>query len=80
MSGDTYLVYPYNRSSIRFERLIDGIEVAEKVRQLKKDGVDIPEVEAVLEKMRSMNAHDPSLPWQEVVAEAEAALAEASRK
>ena len=80
MSGDTYLVYPYNRSSIRFERLIDGIEVAEKVRQLKKDGVDIPEVEAVLEKMRSMNDHDPSLPWQEVVAEAEAALAEASRK
>lgn len=80
MSGDTYLVYPYNRSSIRFERLIDGIEVAEKVRQLRKDGADISAVEAVLEKMRSMNAHDPSLPWQEVVAEAEAALAEASRK
>lgn len=79
MSGDTYLVYPYNRSSIRFERLIDGIEVAEKVRQLRKEGVDVKTLEAVLEKIRSMNAHDPSLPWQEVMAEAEAALAEVSR-
>ena len=80
MSGDTFLVYPYDRSSIRFERLIDGIEVAEKVRQLRKEGVDLSPLESVLEKMRSMDAHDPSLPWQEVVAEAESALAQVSRR
>lgn len=33
-SGDTYLVYPGNRSSIRFQRLIDGIQTFEKQKQL----------------------------------------------
>ena len=80
MSGDTYFVYPYNRSSIRFERLIDGIENAEKIRQLRREGVQMPEVDAVLEKIRSTNAHDPKLPWQEIIAESRAALEAASRK
>ena len=31
-AGDTYLVYPGARSSIRFERLIEGIQDAEKIR------------------------------------------------
>lgn len=33
-SGDTFLVYPGNRNSIRFERLRDGIEEFEKVKYL----------------------------------------------
>ena len=33
-SGDTYIVYPGNRTSIRFERFRDGIEEFEKVKSL----------------------------------------------
>ena len=36
-AGDTYIVYPDNRSSIRFETLRDGIEDAEKIRILRAD-------------------------------------------
>ena len=31
-SGDTFVVYPEGRSSIRFERLIQGIQEYEKIR------------------------------------------------
>ena len=79
MAGDTYLVYPYNRSSIRFERLIDGIETAEKVRALRRAGVDTSAVEAVLEKIRTQNASDPTLPWMDITVEARKALHEVSR-
>lgn len=34
--GDCYLVYPEGRSSIRMERLIDGIQAYEKIRILKE--------------------------------------------
>jgi hypothetical protein len=34
-AGDTYLVYPDARSSIRFERLVEGIQDAEKIRILR---------------------------------------------
>ncbi len=35
--GDTYLVYPGNRSSVRFERLIEGIQAHEKISILRKE-------------------------------------------
>lgn len=35
-AGDTYIVYPENRSSIRFERLREGIQDAEKIRILRE--------------------------------------------
>lgn len=35
-AGDTYLIYPNARSSIRFERLLEGIQDAEKIRLLKE--------------------------------------------
>lgn len=34
--GDTYLVYPGARSSIRFERLIEGIQAHEKITLLRR--------------------------------------------
>lgn len=34
-AGDTYLVYPGNRTSIRFEHLIEGIQEYEKLKALK---------------------------------------------
>lgn len=37
VAGDTYMVYPGNRSSIRMERLIEGIQAFEKIRILRED-------------------------------------------
>ncbi len=36
-AGDTYIVYPENRSSIRFEKLREGIQDAEKIRILREE-------------------------------------------
>lgn len=36
-AGDTYIVYPDNRSSIRFETLREGIQDAEKIRILREN-------------------------------------------
>jgi hypothetical protein len=69
-SGDTFLVYPAARSSVRFERLRDGIEVAEKVRLLRQEGVEMADVEAALEKILSTNAHDHNQRWRDIIAEA----------
>ena len=38
-AGDTYLIYPEGRTSIRFERLCEGITAYEKVRALKEEFV-----------------------------------------
>lgn len=36
-AGDTYCIYPGPRSSIRFERLIEGLQICEKIVQLRKE-------------------------------------------
>ncbi len=36
-SGDTYCYYPGNRSSVRFERMIEGIHQYEKIQILKEE-------------------------------------------
>lgn len=36
-AGDTYFVYPGPRSSIRFERLLEGVQDFEKIRILKEE-------------------------------------------
>lgn len=36
-AGDTYSIYPGPRSSIRFERLVEGLQCAEKITQLRKE-------------------------------------------
>ncbi len=41
-AGDTYQVYPDARSSIRFERLIEGIQDVEKIRILRKKYANNP--------------------------------------
>lgn len=41
-SGDCFLVYPGDRSSIRFERLRDGIESFEKIRLLREHAAKSP--------------------------------------
>lgn len=36
-AGDTYLIYPEGRTSIRFERLVEGIQAYEKIRLLRTE-------------------------------------------
>lgn len=37
--GDTYVVYPGARSSVRHERFIEGVQIAEKIRLLREEYV-----------------------------------------
>lgn len=74
ISGDTYLVYPGNRSTIRFERLRDGIEAAEKVRALRKLGVDTSATEEILNQIRSLDINDSTLPWRQIMQSAQKTL------
>ncbi|MFA7584269.1 MAG: DUF4091 domain-containing protein, partial [Proteiniphilum sp.] len=70
-AGDTYMVYPDARSSIRFERLVEGIQDAEKIRILRKQYTDInsPESLAKLQKLEEAIAFfdtlEPASDWQE---------------
>jgi hypothetical protein len=83
-SGDTYQMYPYARPSMRFERLVDGVEAFEKVRIMRMQHAGNPEVlaplEAHLDKMASLKLSDPTLPWHEMMQEAVRLLDELSRK
>lgn len=53
-SGDTYLYYPGNRSSIRFERLIEGIQQYEKIQILKQEYHSDPAKLATLHQLLSL--------------------------
>ena len=53
-AGDTYIVYPDARSSIRFERLREGIQDAEKIKILKEELQNDPSPEAK-EKLDLLN-------------------------
>jgi hypothetical protein len=50
-AGDTYIVYPDNRSSIRFETLREGIQDAEKIRVLREQFTKNNDVE----KLNALN-------------------------
>ena len=50
-SGDCFLVYPGNRSSVRFEKLRDGIENYEKINQLRARAAESPAAAQAIEQM-----------------------------
>lgn len=54
-SGDCFMVYPGNLSSIRFERLRDGFEDYEKIRLLRERAARIDSLE-VQEALNELNA------------------------
>ncbi len=54
-AGDTYIVYPGAMSSIRFERLLEGIQDAEKIRILRAE-FTASGAEAAMEKLGSLEA------------------------
>lgn len=66
--GDTYFVYPDGRSSIRYERMLEGIQLSEKIRLLRaeleaaRDFDGMMMLEQALEPLRSgaMNSWYPT--------------------
>lgn len=54
-SGDTYFVYPNAQSSVRFERLREGIQDYEKIRLLRKELTEHPSREAAAAREKLNN-------------------------
>jgi hypothetical protein len=84
-AGDTYIIYPGNRSSIRFERLREGIQDAEKIRILREklmlsSAGDAPDKLAQLNKeLEKFNIPAiPSLPCSEMLQKGKKLLEELS--
>ena len=67
---------------MRFERMRDGVEAYEKVRILREKyagSEELKSLEAALDKFGSYKLTDPSLPWSDILSEANATLNEVSR-
>ena len=85
-SGDTYFIYPFARSSIRFERLVDGIEAYEKAKILMYDftvsnrAERLAPLNEVLERMRTTKPQDKEQPWNQILRDAIKALDDISRR
>ena len=79
-AGDTYFVYPDARSSIRFERLVEGIQDAEKIRVLRKKytGENTPEslkkLAQLEEAIAGFGTLEPSSDWQKRLSDAKRLL------
>ena len=70
-AGDTYIVYPDARSSIRFERLVEGIQDAEKIRVLRKayseenSPESLEKLTKLEEAIKFFETREPSDDWPE---------------
>lgn len=45
--GDTFMVYPDGRTSIRYERMVEGVQMSEKLRLLRSEFMRKADVEAL---------------------------------
>ena len=85
-AGDTYIVYPEARSSIRFERLVEGIQDIEKLKLIvtqldQSDLADKAELKAqLLSTLEGFNTIKPERPYMEMILEAKALLHDISRQ
>ena len=84
-AGDTYIIYPGARSSVRFERLVEGIQDAEKISILKKEfaAKGTPEAAARLERLETLLSGfatiTPEKGWPDRLSRAKRKLNELSR-
>lgn len=82
--GDTFFIYPDNRSSIRYERMVEGIQMSEKLRLLRrelssaKDIEGLQRLENALIPIRS-GALNPWYPTSTVVDHLQTAIDNLSR-
>ena len=76
-------MYPYARSTMRFERFRDGIEAYEKMHILRKKYAGNPALQPLedhLAKMASLKLTDKSLPWYEMVNQAQSLMNSISKQ
>ena len=79
-AGDTYIIYPDARSSIRFERLVEGVQDAEKIRVLRKQYSDENSAESLVklneleETIKYFDTLEPSDDWNDKLNEAKQLL------
>lgn len=66
-AGDTYCIYPGPRSGVRYERYIEGVQQAEKLRMLRQElmlssdsgsFVQLRQIEGMLQRFRSVKLSD----------------------
>ena len=81
-AGDTYIIYPNARSSIRFERLREGIQDAEKIRVLREKfkNTSPEKLKKLDEAVETFNVHTkPTTPASVILNNAKAILEDLSR-
>ncbi|MBC9798372.1 DUF4091 domain-containing protein [Sinomicrobium weinanense] len=82
-AGDTYVIYPDGRSSIRFERIKEGIQDAEKIRILREKftaASDTEKLRKLEEEIARFNIEEaPEIPCAELVNHGKQVLDELSR-
>jgi len=84
-AGDTYIVYPDARSSMRFERLIEGVQDAEKIRILRKEFTEnateesMKKLETLNNEVAKFNTITPERPVADMVSEGQKVIEELSR-
>lgn len=76
-AGDTYIVYPNARSSIRYERLLEGlqdyakIQVVKKALQEKGDEAGLEQLESAIQKLKITERNET---WNQDLNDAKALL------
>ncbi|GGE29041.1 DUF4091 domain-containing protein [Sphingobacterium cellulitidis] len=81
-AGDTYIVYPKGRSSIRYERMLEGIQDYEKARivlKALKDKNDQKNLDAFQNAIKKLEANQRFDGWNEDLNQAKSLLNEISR-
>lgn len=82
-AGDTYIVYPHDRSSIRYERMLEGIQDYEKVQLVKKALLkkgDADNLAKLKEAISKLNTAERKAGWNENLNEAKKLLNDLSRQ
>ncbi|OYD42976.1 DUF4091 domain-containing protein [Sphingobacterium cellulitidis] len=81
-AGDTYIVYPKGRSSIRYERMLEGIQDYEKARivlKALKDKKDQKNLDAFQNAIKKLEVNQRFDGWNEDLNQAKSLLNEISR-
>lgn len=81
-AGDTYIVYPHNRSSIRYERMLEGIQDYEKLQIVKKALLakgDKAGLERIQEATAKLNTVERKTNWNQSLNEAKELLNDLSK-
>lgn len=83
--GDTYFVYPDGRSSVRYERMVEGIQESEKIALLRQQFISegniaaLQQLDDALLPIRT-GALNPWYPTSEVVTALERSISDLSRQ